>query len=125
MRNAKARFGKDRIKITHKHWRTFKESVVPELIKLQRQIKANSNRKRSVSLDEFAAMIRTTCGEYSLLLQNLISLTTFCKNRPKTYSTFAAGITKPAAFFDLWGAWATNHTPETFRHKVSSPCRNL
>jgi hypothetical protein len=121
MQNAKAGIGKAKIDVADEDWLIFKNGAVAELKELQTELRdASAKRTRTEPPGmKVAAMITNRPGAYSRLLQNLVSLNTFCDRDPSTCTTFIAGITKPAAFFDLWGAWATNHTPETFRRAVS------
>jgi len=114
-------------------WRDTKKAAVPELrAVLSRAHEYFRPRHRAPEFSELRASVMNEIAshpeDFPFLTTNASGLGQYLlqlQTAPDTESSVvrrrlvSGNKVRPEKLFDLWGAWATNHSPETFRVLVS------
>jgi hypothetical protein len=109
-------------------WQIAKKKAIPELrLVIRRHQTEFRQRRRTPSHDEnwkwFQETVTKSAASFPFLAQNLRGLIMFLAYVKDNDQVFARRLllseVKAAEFFNVWGAWGLNVSPETFRQALT------
>jgi hypothetical protein len=127
-RGNSVRLGKDKLPITEPEWRSTKSEGVAELRRIFKQYRYAFNRRRTTpTYRETCDWYRQTVlgsASFPFLSGNLDSLFNYIEyaesKGDNMKNRFTSGLLKPGEFFDNWGAYSRNLSPQNFRQSIAN-----
>ena len=126
-RGNRVRLGKDKLPITEPEWRPTKLEAVAELRRIFKLYQRSFNHCNTApTYEETCDWYRKTVLEsasFPFLSGNLTSMFNYIEyaesNNENLKNRFRSGLLKPGEFFDNWGAYSRNLSPQNFRQSIA------
>lgn len=127
-RGNRVRLGKDKLPITEPEWRATKSEAVAELRRIFKLYRRSFNQRNTAPTYEetYDWYRKTVLGSpsFPFLSGNLASMFNYIgyaeSNGENVKYRFRLGLLKPGEFFDNWGAYSRNLSPQNFRQSIAS-----
>lgn len=127
-RGIQVRLGKDKLPISEPEWRAAKSEGVAELRRIFKQYRYAFNPRRT------APTYQETCDWYRKTVLGSVSFPFLSRNLDSLFNyieyaeskdedmkdRFRSGPLKPGEFFDNWGAYSRNLSPQNFRQSIAN-----